>query len=70
MSATPDLLRAQWAKSSYSGNGGAQCVEWAPNIAASGLVPVRDSKTPDAPALIFEAAAWASFVAFAKTRDI
>jgi hypothetical protein len=34
------------------------------------MVPVRDSKVPDGPALIFEAAAWASFVAFAKTRDI
>ncbi|MGW3565338.1 DUF397 domain-containing protein [Streptomyces sp. NPDC000941] len=70
MSLTPDLLRAKWVKSSFSGNGGAQCVEWAPNIATSGLVPVRDSKAPDGPALIFEAAAWASFVAFAKTRDI
>ncbi|ADI08427.1 regulatory protein [Streptomyces bingchenggensis BCW-1] len=70
MSTTPDLTGALWVKSSFSGNGGAQCVEWAPNIAASGLVPVRDSKVPDGPALIFEAAAWASFVTFAKTRDI
>jgi hypothetical protein len=71
MSATPDLTGARWIKSSFSGNGGAQCVEWAPDVAsASGLVPVRDSKAPDGPALIFEAAAWASFVAFAKTRDI
>ncbi|MDX3227034.1 DUF397 domain-containing protein [Streptomyces sp. ME19-01-6] len=70
MSSTPDLSPAKWVKSSYSGNGGGSCVEWAPNIAASGMVPVRDSKAPDGPALIFEAAAWASFVAFAKTCDI
>ncbi|MFI6445136.1 DUF397 domain-containing protein [Kitasatospora sp. NPDC050543] len=28
-----------------------------------GLVPVRDSKDPDGPALVFTSAAWQSFVA-------
>ncbi|NUS82857.1 MAG: DUF397 domain-containing protein [Streptomyces sp.] len=70
MSTPPDLSYAKWAKSSYSGNGGGNCVEWAPNLAASGLVPVRDSKTPDGPALIFDAAAWSSFVTFAKACRI
>ncbi|MEV7976327.1 DUF397 domain-containing protein [Streptomyces sp. NPDC086519] len=27
-----------------------------------GAVPVRDSKTPDGPALIFEAGSWAAFI--------
>ncbi|MGO4418797.1 DUF397 domain-containing protein [Streptomyces sp. MCAF7] len=70
MSSTSDLFHAKWIKSSYSGNGGGSCVEWAPNIAASGQVPVRDSKTPGGPVLIFEAAAWSSFVAFAKVCRI
>ncbi|GAA3059208.1 hypothetical protein GCM10020000_47660 [Streptomyces olivoverticillatus] len=49
MSTTLDLTRAIWEKSSYSeGNGGA-CVEWAPECAASGVVPVRDSKNPPRP---------------------
>jgi Domain of unknown function (DUF397) len=58
-----DLSCAEWVKSSYSGNGGANCVEWAPAYADSGIVPVRDSKTPDGPALTFGPSAWSSFIA-------
>ncbi|MFI9273321.1 DUF397 domain-containing protein [Kitasatospora sp. NPDC052896] len=47
-------------KSSYSNNGGA-CIEVAANI--PGVVPVRDSKDPEGPALIFAADAWRAFVA-------
>ncbi len=63
---TPDLSQAEWVKSSYSGNGGGSCVEWAPAYAPSGSVPVRDSKDPDGPALVFSADAWASFVTALK----
>ncbi|MGW2367100.1 DUF397 domain-containing protein [Streptomyces sp. NPDC001667] len=49
-------------KSSYSDGNGGTCVEWAPAFAASGAVPVRDSKTPRNPALVLPAAAWSSFV--------
>ncbi|MEV0194551.1 DUF397 domain-containing protein [Kitasatospora purpeofusca] len=51
---------ASWFKSSYSDNGG-ECVE----VSASfpGAVPVRDSKDPEGPALVFPADAWRSFVA-------
>lgn len=56
----------RWFKSSYSDNGGA-CVEVAVNLVASnGTVPVRDSKDPHGPALVFESAAWSSFVAAAQ----
>ncbi|GAA2141656.1 hypothetical protein GCM10009760_26040 [Kitasatospora kazusensis] len=54
----PDLSRAAWFKSSYSNNGG-ECVEVAPDF--PGIVPVRDSKDPEGPALIFGAEAWAAF---------
>ncbi|MFE6872704.1 DUF397 domain-containing protein [Kitasatospora sp. NPDC057692] len=56
----PDLSNASWFKSSYSDNGG-QCVE----VSASfpGAVPVRDSKDPEGPALVFPAPAWRAFVA-------
>lgn len=59
-----------WVKSSYSdGNGGA-CVEWAPGRAAvSGVVPVRDSKDQQGPALLFEAEAWSAFVAGVRAGD-
>ncbi|MFE6226924.1 DUF397 domain-containing protein [Streptomyces sp. NPDC057854] len=63
MSTTPDLTGVRWVASSYSGNGGGNCVEWAPSVAAvSGLVPVRDSKAPEGPALIFPAGKWDTFV--------
>ncbi|MFE0046249.1 DUF397 domain-containing protein [Streptomyces albireticuli] len=54
-------------KSSYSQGNGGQCVEWAPAPASlSGVVPVRDSKTPHGPALAFPAGAWGSFIAGVK----
>ncbi|MER6143171.1 DUF397 domain-containing protein [Streptomyces sparsogenes] len=56
----------RWFKSSYSNNGG-NCVEVAANLVASrGIVPVRDSKEPHGPALVFESSAWSSFVAAVK----
>ncbi|GAA2792453.1 DUF397 domain-containing protein [Kitasatospora sp. CM 4170] len=62
----PDLSGASWVKSSYSDNGG-QCVE----ISASlpGVVPVRDSKDPEGPALVFPADAWHSFIAGVRTGE-
>ncbi|WP_327681837.1 DUF397 domain-containing protein [Kitasatospora sp. NBC_00458] len=55
----PELSHAAWYKSSHSNNGG-NCVE----VSASfpGAVPVRDSKDPQGPALVFPADAWHSFV--------
>jgi hypothetical protein len=65
---TPVPLR--WVKSSYSGNGGA-CVEWAPARAATtGIVPVRDSKRPDGPALMVSRSAFAGLVALARAADL
>jgi hypothetical protein len=51
-----DLFSARWRKSSYS-DGQANCVE----VAARGLVAVRDSKSPDGPRLTFAADAWRLF---------
>ncbi|WFB09106.1 DUF397 domain-containing protein [Streptomyces sp. LX-29] len=61
MANTPDLSSTKWVKSSYS-NGGGNCLEWAPEFAATGAVPVRDSKNPDGPALVFATPAWKAFV--------
>ncbi|MEV7023363.1 DUF397 domain-containing protein [Kitasatospora sp. NPDC093558] len=55
-----NLAGARWVKSRYSGNGG-NCVEVAPDF--PGVVPVRDSKDPEGPALLFSSDAWRSFVA-------
>ncbi|MDT3396646.1 DUF397 domain-containing protein [Streptomyces sp. B1866] len=59
-----DLSAAAWRKSSYSNTDGGQCVEVADGFPA--VVPVRDSKVPDGAALVFESAAWSSFVTAVK----
>lgn len=66
MSRTPDLSTAVWRKSSYSDGGPNNCVEVSDTF--PGLVPVRDSKTPARPALVFGSAAWSAFVGFAAGR--
>jgi hypothetical protein len=61
----PDLSGAQWSKSSYSGGSDPEsCVEVAHGIPH--VVPVRDSKDPDGPALLIPAASWTAFVATVK----
>ncbi|MER0240801.1 DUF397 domain-containing protein [Streptomyces sp. HSW2009] len=60
----------EWIKSSYSGSNEGQCIEWAPaQVAATGTVPVRDSKDPQGPALAFGTTAWTAFVAGVKAGD-
>ena len=61
-----DLSRAQWRKSSYSGNTG-NCVEVADLGTA---VAVRDSKDPDGPALKFAPDAWKTFTRRIKAGDL
>ncbi|MGS2589241.1 DUF397 domain-containing protein [Streptomyces hebeiensis] len=69
MSPSHGLALTKWVRSSYSGTGGNNCVEWAPaHVAASGVVPVRDSKNPDGPALALAPQAWADFVAHAADQ--
>ncbi|MBW1596350.1 DUF397 domain-containing protein [Streptomyces sp. JJ38] len=70
MSTNPDLSQAEWVKSSYSGNGGGSCVEWAPAYVSAGVVPVRDSKVPSGPALVFEADGWGDFVGAVKRGEL
>ena len=52
---------ARWRKSSYSGNGGGDCVEVARNL--PGVVAVRDSKDRTGPVLTFTPAEWDTFTA-------
>ncbi|MEK9522037.1 DUF397 domain-containing protein [Streptomyces venezuelae] len=59
-----DLSAVVWRKSSYSNPDGGQCVEVADGFATA--VPVRDSKAPCGPVLVFPAGGWSSFVAAVK----
>ncbi|QIQ04281.1 DUF397 domain-containing protein [Streptomyces liangshanensis] len=52
-----------WRKSSYSGNNAGDCLEVASGL--PGVVPVRDSKSPEGPVLMLSPRAWTGFVAFA-----
>lgn len=59
----------KWVKSSYSAGNGGQCLEWAPGLAATGSVPVRDSKNTQRAPLSFSTAAWSAFVADVKRAE-
>ena len=72
---SPDLSRAKWRKSSYSGNG--SCVEVAPVPGAASaaanardVIAVRDSKDLGGPALTFTTRQWRSFAAGIKAGEL
>ncbi|MBN3932435.1 DUF397 domain-containing protein [Streptomyces verrucosisporus] len=56
-----DLTGAHWRKSSYSGGNNGDCIEVADNL--PGLIPVRDSKRPSGPVVVFGVEGWGPFVA-------
>ncbi|NEC64401.1 DUF397 domain-containing protein [Streptomyces sp. SID9727] len=49
-----------WRKSTYSGPSGGDCLEVLDGI--PDIIPVRDSKVIDGPAVVFATAAWQQFV--------
>jgi hypothetical protein len=57
-----------WRKSSYSNSEGGSCVEVLDGYPSG--VPVRDSKAPHGPALIFPAVSWSSFVMAVKGGEL
>jgi hypothetical protein len=56
-------IAPQWRKSSYSGNGGGDCVEVAD---AASVIMVRDTRRRDSGALTFSAEAWRVFTGALK----
>ncbi|KJS52266.1 regulatory protein [Streptomyces rubellomurinus subsp. indigoferus] len=63
---SPELSRATWRKSRFSANQG-NCIEVADGL--TNVVPVRDSKDPNGPALVFPADAWTTFITSIKTGE-
>ncbi|GGT60998.1 DUF397 domain-containing protein [Streptomyces althioticus] len=57
-----------WRKSSYSGSEGGSCLEVVDDHPIG--VPVRDSKAPEGPALVFRPAGWTSFVTAVKDGSL
>ncbi|MER6991457.1 DUF397 domain-containing protein [Saccharopolyspora hirsuta] len=62
-----DMSRADWRKSSRSGNTG-QCVELALNL--PGVSAVRDSKAPEQGALVFTKAQLHAFLTNIKAGNL
>ena len=54
-----EVARAEWRKSSYSSQSG-NCVEVARDLPAR--IAIRDSKSPDGPALLVSPATWRAFL--------
>ncbi|NSC24666.1 DUF397 domain-containing protein [Streptomyces albus subsp. chlorinus] len=61
MTRATSLPVSAWRKSSYSGQGGGNCLEVADGCPGP-HVPVRDSKNPEGPALLIPHGAWCAFV--------
>ncbi|MFJ9794944.1 DUF397 domain-containing protein [Streptomyces sp. NPDC101145] len=57
-----------WRKSTYSGPNSDSCVEVLDDHPAG--IPVRDSKTPQGPALLFAAGPWSSFITSLRDGDL
>ncbi|ARH92718.1 DUF397 domain-containing protein [Streptomyces sp. MOE7] len=69
MKSVPDATATSgWRKSSYSNGQGAECIEVADGH--PGAVPVRDSKNPHGPALVFPTSRWSSFIAAVKNGEL
>ncbi|MFH8489702.1 DUF397 domain-containing protein [Streptomyces longisporoflavus] len=62
------LSAAAWRKSSYSNQDGGECVEVSDGFASA--IPVRDSKVPHGPILVFPSANWALFVSALKDGQL
>ncbi|MFJ2257461.1 DUF397 domain-containing protein [Streptomyces sp. NPDC087844] len=68
MSNSKDLNVAAWRKSSYSDGQGGSCVEVADGFPC--VVPVRDSKVPEGPAILVHNTDWSTFVTAVKDGSI
>ncbi|WP_329581661.1 DUF397 domain-containing protein [Streptomyces sp. NBC_01361] len=60
-----------WRKSTYSGGDSGQCLEVSVgnDTARAAHVPVRDSKNPHGPAVVFTSGAWTAFLGAVKAAD-
>jgi hypothetical protein len=71
MSDPVDLAAARWAKSSYSDGSGGNCLEFSRTlIPTHHVIPIRDSKIPNSPTLIFRADHWSTFIKALKQESI
>ncbi|WP_432180054.1 DUF397 domain-containing protein [Streptomyces sp. NBC_00063] len=68
----PDAsVLTMWRKSSYSGGSSGECLEVSVgnDSARAAHIPVRDSKNPHGPAVVFTSGAWTAFLGAVKAAD-
>ncbi|MFI6287470.1 DUF397 domain-containing protein [Streptomyces sp. NPDC051018] len=63
-----DVTALSWRKSSHSNQDGGACVEVSDDVTAA--VPVRDSKNPSGPVLVFPADGWSYFITAVKNDHL
>lgn len=63
---TSPTAYATWRKSTYSSGSQEACLE-VNDAACHAHVPVRDSKNPQGPAIVFGAHAWTAFITSTRT---
>jgi hypothetical protein len=63
-----ESVELRWRKSSYSGNGGGNCVEIAAR--SPGIVMVRDSKNATGAQLAISGDAWLAFIEGIKHGEL
>jgi hypothetical protein len=61
--------RVAWHVSTFSDNGGGNCVEAGPLGDGSGRVAVRHSRRPGAEAIVYTRAEWEAFVAGVRNGE-
>lgn len=65
---SPPIAYATWRKSTYSSGSSEACLEVNDTAYQTDAhIPVRDSKNPHGPAVVFSALAWTAFVAAVGT---
>ncbi|MEU8266407.1 DUF397 domain-containing protein [Sphaerisporangium sp. NPDC049002] len=60
---TESRAEVAWHISSFSPNGGGDCVEAGPVLDGSGRIAVRHSHQPDGPAILYTQSEWKAFLA-------
>ncbi|GII79232.1 hypothetical protein Sru01_42140 [Sphaerisporangium rufum] len=60
---------AAWHISSFSPNGGSNCVEAGPLLDGSGRIAVRHSRHPDGPMIIYSRTEWDAFLAGVRADE-
>ncbi|MEU8271378.1 DUF397 domain-containing protein [Sphaerisporangium sp. NPDC049002] len=69
MAIPEEISGAAWRISTWSANGGGECVEAGPLADGTGRVAVRHSRRPDREVILYTRGEWEAFVAGVKAGE-